>query len=144
MAQWLSDNAWWLAAASTVMLLGGIGVSLALAILMPADHFMRPGPRTDLARRHPALRILARAAKNLVGLVMLIAGIVMAVPMVPGPGLLFMLLGLSMMDVPGKRAVARYIVSRPLVLRPLNALRARLNRPPIQLPHDPGQTRPRK
>ena len=140
MAQWLSDNAWWLIVASTVMLLGGIVVSFALAIFMPADHFMRPRMRTDLAGRHPVLRILARVAKNVAGAVLLVAGIVMAIPMVPGPGLLFVLLGISLMDVPGKRALTRYIVSRPLVLRPINALRARWNRPPIQQPHDHRQT----
>ena len=140
MVQWLGDNAWWLIAASTVMLLGGIVASLALAIFMPADHFMRPRPRPDLAGRHVALRILARVVKNVAGAVLLVAGFVMAVPMVPGPGLLFILLGMSLMDIPGKRALTRYIVSRPLVLRPINTLRARWNRPPIQLPHDHPQT----
>jgi hypothetical protein len=140
MVQWLSDNAWWLIVASTVMLLGGIVVSFVLAIFMPADHFMRPRLRTDLASRHPVLRILARVVKNVAGAVVLVAGIVMAVPMVPGPGLLFVLLGISLMDVPGKRALTRYIVSRPLLLRPINALRARWNRPPIQLPHEHRQT----
>jgi hypothetical protein len=140
MAQWLSDNAWWLIVASTVMLLGGIVVSFVLAIFMPAGHFMRPRLRTDLASRHPVLRILAQVVKNVAGAVLFVAGFVMAVPMVPGPGLLFILLGISLMDVPGKRALTRYIVSRPLVLRPINALRARWNRPPIQLPHDHRQT----
>lgn len=136
MVQWLGDNAWWLIAASTLVLLCGIGVSFAFAIIMPADHFMRPRLRTDLASRHPVLRILARVVKNLAGAVLLVAGIVMAVPGVPGPGLLFVLLGMSLMDLPGKRAITRHIVTRPLVLRPVNALRARWNRPPLQLPDD--------
>lgn len=135
MAEWLMDNAWWLIAASTLMLLCGIGVAFAFAIMMPADHFMRPRLQTDLASRHPVLRILARVVKNIAGAVLLVSGIVMAIPMVPGPGLLFILLGMALTDLPGKRAMARYIVSRPLVLRPVNAIRARWHQPPLQLPH---------
>ena len=135
MIEWLTDNAWWLVGASTLMLLCGIGASFAFAITMPADHFVRPGPRRDLASRHPVFRILARVVKNVAGAALLAAGIVMAIPMVPGPGLLFVLLGMALTDLPGKRAMARYIVNRPLVLRPINALRARWNRPPLQLPH---------
>ena len=140
MVEWLSDNAWWLIVASTLIMLCGIGMAFALAIMMPADHFIRPRLQTDLASLHPVFRILARVLKNIAGIVLLVTGIVMTIPMVPGPGLLFILLGVSLMDVPGKRALTRYIVSRPLVLRPINALRARWNRPPIQLPHDHRQT----
>ena len=143
MTEWLRDNAWWLIGASVLALLSGIGVVFACAIMMPADHFTRPPLRRDLASRHPAVRILARVGKNLAGTVLLAVGIVLAMPGVPGPGLLFILLGVSLMDVPGKRAVERYIVSRPLVLRPINALRARWNRPPLELPRGHGQTQPK-
>lgn len=67
MVQWLSDNAWWLIVASTVMLLGGIVVSSVLALIMPADHFPRPRLRSDLAGRHVVLRIPARVVKNVAG-----------------------------------------------------------------------------
>lgn len=135
MAAWLMDNTWWLIVASTLMLLCGIGMAFVFAIMMPADHFIRPRLQTDLSSRRPVFRILARVVKNIAGAVLFVAGIAMAVPMVPGPGLLFVLLGMSLMDVPGKRAMARYIISRPLVLRPINALRARWSRPPLQMPH---------
>ena len=135
MAEWLSDNAWWLIVASTLILLCGIGMAFAFAIMMPADHFIRPRLQTDLASQHPVFRILARVLKNIAGTILLVAGIVMAIPVVPGPGLLFVLLGMALTDLPGKRALARYIVSRPLVLRSINTLRARWNRPSLQLPH---------
>ncbi len=134
MTEWLGHNAWWLIVASTAMLGCGLVASFALALLMPADYFMQPRRRTDLASRHAAIRILARVVRNLAGAVLFVAGVIMAVPAVPGPGLLFVVLGISLMDVPGKRAAARYVVSKPMVLRPINALRARWNRPPLQLP----------
>jgi len=103
---------------------------------MPADHFTRPRTAPNHVRQHPVLRIVLRVTKNVAGVILLAAGLVMAIPMVPGPGVLFILLGLSLTDIPGKRALGRYIVSRPLVLRPINTLRARWNRPPLQLPRD--------
>ena len=65
------------------------------------------------------------------GGLLLLLGIVMALPLVPGPGVLFILLGLSLLDMPGKRALERYIISRPLVLHSVNRMRARWNRPAL-------------
>lgn len=134
--EWLNGNGWWLIAASAGVFVCGIGIVLALAFFMPADHFTRPHTGPDHVRQHPMLRIVLRVTKNVVGIVLLAAGLVMAIPMIPGPGVLFILLGLSLTDIPGKRALARYIVSRPLVLRPINALRTKWNQPPLQLPRD--------
>jgi hypothetical protein len=135
MIEWLNGNGWWLIAASVLMLVCGMGIMFALAIMMPADHFMQPHLRPNRASRHAVSRILVRVMKNVVGVVLLVAGMIMAVPMVPGPGVLFIVLGLSLTDIPGKRALGRYIVRRPLVLRPINALRVRWNRPPLRLPN---------
>jgi hypothetical protein len=142
MIEWLNGSVWWLLAAGVLGFVCGAGILFAVALLMPADHFVRPRLQTDLASRHPVLRILARVSKNIAGVVLLVAGGVMAIPMVPGPGVLFILLGLSLTDIPGKRALGRYIVSRPLVLRPLNALRARWNRQPLQLPSPREEANP--
>jgi hypothetical protein len=137
--EWLNGSVWWLIAASAGMFVCGIGIMSALAILMPADHFTRPPTAPNHVRHHPVLCIVLRVTKNVAGVILLGAGLVMAIPMVPGPGVLFILLGLSLTDIPGKRALGRYIVSRPLVLRPINTLRARWNRPPLQLPRGHGR-----
>ena len=60
---------------------------------------------------------------------------VMALPLVPGPGLLFMLLGFSVLDFPGKRAVERRLLAVGTVMRSLNGIRARFRRPPLVLDH---------
>jgi hypothetical protein len=134
--EWLADNAWWLTIAGVAMSLGGLGILLALAVTMPADHFMPRYRGAEERRRHPAVRLLLRVVRNVIGAIMIVLGLVMAIPMVPGPGVLFILLGVSLMDIPGKHAMVRYIVSRPLVLQPLNTLRAKWNRPPVQIPPD--------
>ncbi|MCY2929795.1 MAG: hypothetical protein NTV86_09945 [Planctomycetota bacterium] len=136
MTEWLSDNAWWLMVVGMATLLCGVGMMVALAIMMPADHFIRSHRRAERAAGHPMWRILVRVLKNVAGGVLLVAGMILAIPMVPGPGILFIILGLSLTDIPGKRALGRRIVRSPMVLRPINALRARWNRPPLQLPQD--------
>jgi hypothetical protein len=65
--------------------------------------------------------------------VLLVLGAIMALPGVPGQGFLTMLIGLTLIDFPGKVDVERRLVRRPFVLRQLNALRARFKRAPLAL-----------
>jgi len=135
-SEWFSDNAWWLTAASIAGLLGGIAITLGVAVLLPADHFLTSKVRPPRPRRHPAVHVLLVVARNVAGGVLLLAGIVMSIPGVPGPGILFIVLGVSLTDMPGKHALGRYVFSRPMIVRPINALRARWHRPPLELPQD--------
>jgi hypothetical protein len=57
----------------------------------------------------------------------------MSLPGIPGPGILTILLGLVMMDIPGKRPLETRLVSRPSVLQAINRLRARFDKPPLVL-----------
>jgi hypothetical protein len=43
------------------------------------------------------------------------------------------LLGVTFMDVPGKRRLVRWLVSRPTILNTINRLRQRYGRPPLVL-----------
>ena len=79
------------------------------------------------------LRIGFLVLKNLLGLIMLPLGIIMSLPLVPGPGLVFMLLGLSLLNFPGKRKAERALIRRPSVTRVLTKMRARFGKPPFDL-----------
>jgi hypothetical protein len=105
----------------TVLLLPMIAVRLA------PDHFL--ASRRELAVRGGPVALLVRIGKNVLGFVFLLAGIAMLV--LPGQGLLTILIGLLMLDFPGKRALERRIVRRPAILGFLNRLRARHGRPPL-------------
>jgi hypothetical protein len=122
----------------------GIGVSVGLALVSlaiavavvvgwPADRFRPQGGAPLWASSHPLVRALGHAGKNLAGVVLLLLGFVMALPGVPGQGILTMIIGLTLVDFPGKVALERRLVSRPFVLRQLNALRRRFHRPPLTL-----------
>ncbi len=73
-------------------------------------------------------------AKNLLGLILLLAGLIMALPLVPGPGVLTVLLGLALLDLPGKRRIERWLVARPSVFAALNKLRSKHNQVPLEAP----------
>jgi hypothetical protein len=105
--------------------------AVAVVVLMPADHFSRPPGQDDAVRRHPALRWTLIILKNVAGLLIVPLGVIMALPLVPGPGLVFILVGLSLLDFPGKRSLERRLLAVHSVQRFLNRIRHRFGRPPL-------------
>lgn len=69
--------------------------------------------------------------KNIFGLFLVLLGIVLSLPGVPGQGILTILLGLIMLDIPGKRPIEAKIIQRPTVLAAINRLRARFGKSPL-------------
>ena len=53
----------------------------------------------------------------------------------PGQGLLSILVGIMLMDLPGKYKVERAIIRKEKVLSTINWLRAKAHRPPLQVEH---------
>lgn len=106
-------------------------VVVAFVVRIPAGYFLASGSAPMKTFASPWLRAAHLVGKNLLGLVLLCAGAVLALPGVPGQGLLTMLVGLVLMDVPGKRRVELAVVRRAPVLRAINAIRARFDQPPL-------------
>ena len=123
-------------------ILFGVGVfvgSILISILIvaivivkiPADYFS-PNYQSKFMPGTPwYARWGAVIAKNLVGVILIIAGIAMLIG--PGQGILTILIGLIMVDIPGKRPLEAKIIKRPAVLSAANKLRARYNKPPLVL-----------
>ena len=112
-------------------------ISLAIVsivvVKIPADYFKEDHPRDVLPDKHPALRFLAVIGKNLLGVLLVALGIVLSLPGVPGQGILTILLGIMLLDFPGKRKLERKLVSRPQVLNAINKLRQRFGKPSLEL-----------
>ena len=72
--------------------------------------------------------------KNVVGGIFLFAGFLML--FLPGQGLLTMLIGISMLDFPGKRNVEAKIIGQPTILSTVNAMRNKFDKPPLILAPD--------
>ena len=62
----------------------------------------------------------------------LLAGIAMLV--LPGQGLLTILIGLTLLNFPGKYTAERRLAGRPRIARTLNRIRAAARRPPLAIP----------
>jgi hypothetical protein len=124
---------WTVGAASVGLFLVSCLVIPTLIVRMGADYFCEDRDETrTMEATHPGWRFLGLLTKNLVGATLLIAGIAMLV--LPGQGFLTILVGLVMMDFPGKRALELRLLRVPGITRAINRLRARFNRPPLRLP----------
>src|SRR5882762_7118445 len=112
------------------VLLGGLlfvvsfAISLAIVsfivVRIPPDYFHKDRPRELWSDRHPAIRFMGTFAKNALGVVLVVIGILMSIPGVPGQGILTILLGIMLLDFPGKRTLEYKFVSRPPVLKAIN------------------------
>jgi hypothetical protein len=143
MVEWLTRTihgwglTWWQvlfgALFSVATFVGSLAVVTIVLVKLPANYFHSSHAREFLVERHPVLRALGIFAKNLLGLVLVVCGIIMSLPGVPGQGVLTILLGIMLLDFPGKRGLEARIVSRPRVFGAINGLRARFDKPPLLL-----------
>ena len=100
---------------------------------LPHDYFSRR--RRQVLRETPLAMVyngVLVALKNIVGAGLVALGLLMLVT--PGQGLLTVLVGLLLMNFPGKYRLERWLVMRPGVLRALNWLRRRRGLPPFDTP----------
>ena len=119
-------------------------ISLAFALLyaagifwavirMSPDYFARIEPAAASWRqRHPLLRLLLRMLKNLFGGCLVILGVAML--LLPGQGVLTLLIGISLLDFPGKRRLEISIIRRPKIRQWIDKIRKKAGRSPLVLP----------
>ena len=124
---------WWGVALSLVLFLGSMAAVTFIVIGWPIEQFSRAGRRPLWANRHPAIRAAGLVMKNVLGAIVVVMGIVMALPGVPGQGILTALIGLTLLNFPGKARLERRLISRPSILKAVNGLRARFHKPPLLL-----------
>jgi hypothetical protein len=129
---------WWSGAVSLVMFVGTLLVVPVLLVKMPEDYFVsrRNPPPAGWLARHPALRWGGLIGKNLLGIGVFVMGLLML--LLPGQGLLTMLLGVTLLDLPGKRRLEIALLRRPEVSRAVDWLRRKYGRPPLQMPARPS------
>ncbi|MBX7172124.1 MAG: hypothetical protein K1X72_14260 [Pyrinomonadaceae bacterium] len=110
-----------------------IGAIAFVMVKIPENYFSSHYERDFLPNSPFFVRWGAVILKNLLGVILIIIGIILSLPGVPGQGLLTILLGLIMLDIPGKRPLEAKIIQRPTILNTINNLRAKYNKPPLVL-----------
>jgi hypothetical protein len=110
-----------------------IAVVTFILVKIPANYFKQDYPRELWKDRHSAIRITGIVGKNVIGSILVALGILMSLPGVPGQGILTILLGIMLLDFPGKRRLEYRLISRPKVLRTINRVRQRFGKPALVL-----------
>ena len=100
---------------------------------LPADYFVNPAGRTRQQKLHPLAHVLLILGRNLLGYFLIVLGVLLSLPGVPGQGVLTILMGVMLIDLPGKDHAARWLVTRRPVLATVNRMRARVGREPLQV-----------
>jgi len=124
---------WWIGILSMATFVGTLIIIPILVVRIPADYFKHEKQKPDhFYRRYSFIGILVLALKNLLGLIFIIAGLAML--LLPGQGIITILIGIMMLNFPGKFALQLRIVQRPTVLRAINWMRTKTNRPALKVP----------
>ena len=109
------------------------GIVCTFLVRIRPDYFVSDARGLSRRIESPVLQALYLAGKNLLGVVLILIGIVLSLPGVPGQGLLTIFVGILLLDVPGKRALELKLIRRNAVRRNINRLRARFNKPPLEI-----------
>lgn len=131
----LNENAVWLVTASVLSLIVGVLFLPYFITRIPVDYFSHPHRHyMSASSRHPLIRLIIMGIKNLLGIVFIVAGLLML--FLPGQGFLMLLVGLVVMNYPGKFALERWMIQRPYVLPAVNWLRMKYDHPPLFISPD--------
>ena len=128
---------WAIAIASVVVFVGTLVIIPFILVRLPEHYFDVRVPRTWMKDSHPLLRVAGLVLKNVLGILFLAAGLAMLV--LPGQGLLTILIGLTLLDFPGKQRLEASIIGRPAVLRTINQLRQRFGRRALVIAPNQGE-----
>ena len=102
---------------------------LASIVLVPRFLASLPQDYLSASRAPEGHSMPLRLLRNLLGVVLVLLGVAML--LLPGQGLLTLLVGLLLLDFPGKQRLVVRLLGRPSVLKLVNKLRARRGSPPL-------------
>ncbi|MFZ0611222.1 MAG: PGPGW domain-containing protein [Desulfobacterales bacterium] len=124
---------WWTGIASLVLLVLSAILSPLAVLRLPADYLSReaPTPRRSFSDRTPGGKLLV-IGRNFLGGLLVLAGILMLV--MPGQGLISIIVGLGMLSLPRKHQLLQRLVGQKQVLRTINRFRVKFDRQPLQAP----------
>src|SRR4051812_33491264 len=121
--------AFWILALTIATFVASMAGVAWLLVRLPATYFLDRHDRGRQSNHHPIRRWFTLVLRNLLGLVLVGIGVVML--FTPGQGVLTILIGIMLMDFPGKMALERKLLNRNGVKNAINRLRARYRRPPF-------------
>jgi hypothetical protein len=131
---WASLTAWQILLAAGLFVFSLAISFFSIAVVMvkiPENYFSSHYVQDFMPGKPWLVRWSVVIIKNAFGAFLIILGIILSLPGVPGQGILTILLGLIMVDIPGKRPLEAKIIKRPAILSAVNNLRARYKKTPL-------------
>jgi hypothetical protein len=125
---------WWIGILSIATFVGTLIIIPILIVRIPADYFKRKEQKQKSCykNQYTAIWFIGLVFKNLFGAVFVLAGLAML--FLPGQGFITILIGIMMLNFPGKFALQLRIVQKPTVLRAINWIRTKADRPALEVP----------
>lgn len=121
---------WSLGVVSAVMFIASLIIIPYLAVRIPQDYFAsEQRPENEWSQHHVIVRFVLILLKNTAGVIFIILGIAMLV--LPGQGLLTILIGLCCLDFPGKYRFQRYFIQKKSIRQSIDWLRLKAGRQPL-------------
>lgn len=119
MWEWMHDWGGWIAAVSGMMFLVSLWLVTWFIIRVPEGYFITEGPAVHHSNR--VLHYFILLLRNGIGFFLLAAGMAMLV--LPGQGVITMIMGVSLISLPGKHRLLNWILQRQRVRQTLNWIR---------------------
>ena len=116
-----------------ISFVGSLAIVSFVLVKLPRDYFKQSHKTKLWSGPNPALNAAKVIGKNILGVILVLLGIVMSLPGVPGQGLLTVLLGIMLLDFPGKRSVEQKLLKRPAIQNAITRLRKKFDKPPLEL-----------
>lgn len=118
----------WVGIVSFVVFVASLLLTPILLGKVPQDYFVHTNQQKVEIKHLGHLIIVI--SRTIVGFVLLIAGIIMLVT--PGQGIISILLGLFLMEFPGKRKLELKLINHEPTFKALNWLRGKANKDPFE------------
>lgn len=122
----------WVGALSLLTFIGSLIATPWIIARLPVDFFIRHRQKVEERHRHhPVIARLIYITRNGIGFIFFLAGLAMLV--LPGQGIITILIGVCFLDFPRKHHLVEYLIHRPSVIRLLNWIRRKEKKPPFVL-----------
>ena len=120
----------WLATISLFVFIFSLVSIKWLVALIPTDYFIKK-KKLKSKKSYSFIWLISIIVKNLIGYTLILGGLLMLV--LPGQGLFTILMGLILSNYPGKYNIEKRFITIPSILKTVNWLRKKSEKPPLQI-----------
>ena len=122
----------WMTIFSVIIFFVTLAITPFIVTAIPDNYFEEKKRPKPVYKPLSLNWLFKKVFKNILGITLFLSGVAMLV--LPGQGLLTLIVGLLLMDYPGKYALERKFLSYPFILNSINWLRRKRRKNLFKLP----------